>query len=81
MTAKITKSLLIAVLISVALLNSGTQLSLWLGWTFVVLLAVHFVECLVKRHVMQAAGGSILNHFLQTMLFGIIHWRPLARGG
>ncbi len=74
-------SLLILVLISVALLNPGTQLSLWTGWSFAVLLAVHFVEFLVKQPVMQDAGGSMPNHFLQTMLFRIIHWRPLARRG
>ena len=48
MTGRITMSLLILVLISVALLNPGTQLSLWTGWSFAVLLAVHFVEFLLK---------------------------------
>ncbi len=79
MAGKILMSLIILVLVAVALLNPGTQISQWIGWTFIVLLVVHFVEFLLKRHVMQAAGGSMLNHFLQTMLFGIIHWRPLAQ--
>jgi hypothetical protein len=28
---------------------------------------------------MQAAGGSMLNHFVQTILFGFMHWRPLEQ--
>lgn len=79
MTGKIIMSLIIVVLIVVALLNPGTQITQWIVWSLIVLLVVHFIEFLLKKNVMQAAGGSMLNHFLQTLLFGIIHWRPLEQ--
>ncbi len=40
-------------------------------------LAAHAVEFLVKRHVMEAAGGSMEHHFVQTMIYGLFHWKPL----
>jgi hypothetical protein len=40
-------------------------------------LAVHAVEFFVKRPVMQAAGGSLAHHFVQTMIYGLFHWKPL----
>jgi hypothetical protein len=40
-------------------------------------LAVHVVEFVVKRPVMQAAGGSMGHHFVQTLIYGLFHWKPL----
>ena len=52
---------------------------------FWLTLAAHLVEFLVKRPVMQAAGGSMAEHFVQTMIYGLFHWKPLedaqAAGG
>ncbi len=47
-------------------------------------LVAHLVEFLVKRSVMEAAGGSMTHHFIQTMIYGLFHWKPLedaANGG
>jgi hypothetical protein len=40
-------------------------------------LAAHLVEFFVKRPVMQAAGGSLAHHFVQTLIYGLFHWKPL----
>jgi hypothetical protein len=38
---------------------------------------VHVVEFFVKRSVMERAGGSLGQHFLQTLIYGLFHWKPL----
>jgi hypothetical protein len=44
-------------------------------------LAAHAVEFIVKRPVMQAAGGSMAHHFVQTLIYGLFHWKPLEERG
>lgn len=79
MSTKVITSVLYVALIVVALLNPGTQISQWVVWLFIALLIVHLVEFFLKKDVMQAAGGSMGHHFVQTMLFGFIHWKPLVK--
>jgi hypothetical protein len=40
-------------------------------------LVAHVVEFVVKRPVLQAAGGSMAHHFVQTLIYGLFHWKPL----
>lgn len=54
------------------------------GWVSIVghlafwpMLAAHVVEFVVKRPVMEAAGGSMGRHFVQTLIYGLLHWKPL----
>ncbi len=54
------------------------------GWVSVVghvafwgTLLAHVVEFVVKRPVMAAAGGSMAHHFVQTLIYGLFHWKPL----
>lgn len=47
------------------------HLLLWLT------LAAHVVEFFVKKSVMEQAGGSMGGHFLQTLIYGLFHWKPL----
>ena len=35
------------------------------------------MEFLVKKSVMERAGGSMGGHFLQTLIYGLFHWKPL----
>jgi uncharacterized membrane protein len=53
-----------------------------LFWLMVV---AHLVEFVLKKGVMEKAGGSLGHHFVQTMLYGFFHWKPLedaqAAGG
>ena len=46
-------------------------------WVLILVFAAHFVEFVVKRDVMTKAGGSMGNHFVQTMIYGLFHWKPL----
>ena len=46
-------------------------------WVLIVLAVVHFAEFVAKRDVMARAGGSMGNHFVQTMIYGFLHWKPL----
>lgn len=43
------------------------------GLTFLA----HLVEFVVKRSVFEKAGGSMGHHFVQTMIYGLFHWKPL----
>ena len=45
------------------------------------MLGVHLAEFFVKRPVMQAAGGSMGYHFVQTLIYGLFHWKPLEDAG
>jgi len=38
---------------------------------------VHVVEFFVKKGVLEKAGGSMGQHFLQTLIYGLFHWKPL----
>ncbi|MEN8158511.1 MAG: hypothetical protein ABFS41_00405 [Myxococcota bacterium] len=46
-------------------------------FVFWIMLVAHAVEFFVKRPVMQAAGGSMAHHFVQTLIYGLFHWKPL----
>ena len=45
---------------------------------FVGLLVVHALEFVVFLPKLRAAGGSLGHHFVQTLIFGIVHVRGLA---
>ena len=44
---------------------------------FGTLLAVHAIETVVFLPRLRAAGGSLANHVIQTLLFGLLHVGPL----
>ncbi len=46
-------------------------------WAFGLTFAAHIVEFLVFRSLMQRAGGSMMDHFVQTMIYGFFHWTPI----
>ena len=66
-------------LVGAAAAFAGTRLSSIITWIFVVLAVIHLLEFALKFQTLQKAGGSMAGHFVQTMLFGIAHWRPLER--
>ena len=45
--------------------------------TFGLLVIAHLAEFFVKRDVFVRAGGSMGHHFVQTMIYGLFHWRPI----
>ena len=65
-------------------LGAAAAIVLGTGWVATVghfafwgTLVAHLAEFVVKRPVMQAAGGSMTHHFVQTLIYGLFHWRPL----
>jgi hypothetical protein len=44
---------------------------------FWLTLAAHVVEFLVKRPLFERAGGSMGHHFVQTLIYGLFHWKPI----
>ena len=45
--------------------------------TFWATLAAHFAEWLWKRRLLASAGGDAGHHFIQTMIYGLFHWKPI----
>ena len=65
-------------------LGAAAAILLGSGWVstaghvaFWATLIAHAVEFAVKRPVMEAAGGFMGYHFVQTMIYGLFHWKPL----
>jgi hypothetical protein len=48
-------------------------------WVFGLTLVAHLVEFVLKRSVLERAGGSMGRHFVQTMIYGLFHWRPIEK--
>jgi hypothetical protein len=48
-------------------------------WTFGLMLVAHVVEFIVYRSLFQRAGGSMLHHFVQTLIYGLLHWTPIKQ--
>lgn len=64
--------------------GAAAAIMLGSGWVVIAgrvifwgLVLAHFAEFLIKRPVMEAAGGSMGHHFAQTMIYGLFHWKPL----
>jgi uncharacterized protein YhhL (DUF1145 family) len=48
-------------------------------WAFGLTFLAHVVEFLVYRSMLERAGGSMLDHFVQTMIYGFFHWTPIKQ--
>jgi hypothetical protein len=46
-------------------------------WTFLITLVAHLVEFFVNRSVFEREGGSLGHHFVQTLIYGLFHWKPI----
>ena len=46
-------------------------------YIFIALPIIHLLEFAMVRKVLSTAGGSQGGHFLQTLVFGYVHWLPL----
>ena len=47
------------------------------SFVFWLTAAAHVVEFFVKRPLFEKVGGSMGHHFLQTLIYGLFHWKPL----
>ena len=46
-------------------------------WMFGLMFVVHVVEFVVNRSLFERVGGSMGHHFVQTLIYGFMHWAPL----
>ncbi len=60
------------------LLGSGTVARVG-ALVFGLTLAAHAVEFAVNLPLFRRAGGSLGNHFVQTMIYGLFHWVPIRQ--
>ena len=43
------------------------------------ILAVHGLECLIAFKYIKSYAGSVYLSFVLAMLYGLLHWMPLAK--
>jgi len=43
-------------------------------------LVAHIVECFMNLGLFRRAGGSMANHIVQTLIYGLFHWKPIKDG-
>lgn len=55
----------------------GSAVSTVAAGMFWFLLVAHAIECVVFHSRMRVAGGSLIHHVVQTMLFGIFYIQEL----
>jgi hypothetical protein len=60
-----------------AMIFGGGWISTIGQWAFGLTLIAHIVEFIINRSVFQRAGGSMLHHFAQTLIYGLFHWKPI----
>jgi uncharacterized protein YhhL (DUF1145 family) len=48
-------------------------------WTAIGLLIAHTIECIVFSGRVAKAGGSKLGHYVQLLLFGVLHAQTLPK--
>ena len=46
-------------------------------WVFGLTLVAHLVEFVVYRSLFVRDEGSMVHHFVQTMIYGLFHWTPI----
>ena len=61
----------------VGMLFAGGMLASISSGLFWLLVVVHAIEFFAKKSVLEKAGGSMGNHFVQVMIYGLFHWKPL----
>lgn len=64
------------VLVVGSLFGSGTIASV-ASAVFWGMALVHVAEFFWKRSVLEKAGGSMGQHFVQVLIYGLFHWKPL----
>ena len=60
-----------AILLGSGWVSTAGHVAVWLT------LAAHLAEFVIKRPLFARVGGSLGQHFLQTMIYGLFYWKPL----
>ena len=63
----------------VAILFGQGAVASWGAWILGLSFAVHIVEFFVNLPLFRRAGGSLANHFFQTLIYGLFHWTPIKQ--
>ena len=72
------QSVLVVWIASLAAILLGSGWVATIGrWTFGLMFVAHVVEFIVYRSLFERAGGSMLHHFVQTLIYGLFHWTPI----
>lgn len=59
----------------------GSTASRVIIWIFIALPVAHLLEYCWVQGMLKEAPGSQANHFIQTLLFGFVHWLPIKQAG
>ncbi len=59
------------------MLLGGATVAMVSRGLFWLLAIVHVVEFFAKKSVLEKAGGSMGHHFVQVLIYGLFHWKPL----
>jgi membrane protein DedA with SNARE-associated domain len=74
------QSIWIVWIASVAAMLVGSGWVLTVGkWTFGLMFVAHVVEFFMNRSLFEKAGGSMGNHFMQTLIYGFLYWTPIKK--
>lgn len=71
------------VLAALALTQAGSPAGAWSAKILLILAVVHAVEVVVFFKACQRAGGSLVGHLFNVLLFGVFHMKEIkaAQGG
>jgi uncharacterized protein YhhL (DUF1145 family) len=64
------------VLLAGAIFGSG-RIASAANVVFWLLVAVHLAEFFAKQAVFRRDGGPMSRHLVQTLIYGMFHWKPL----
>jgi hypothetical protein len=62
-----------------AMLFGGGWVAIAGHFVFWVTLLAHLAEFVAQRSLFQRAGGSMAQHFVQTLIYGLFHWTPIRQ--
>ena len=62
-----------AMLFGAGWIATAGHLAFWLT------LLAHVAEFFANRALFERAGGSMSHHFVQTLIYGLIHWVPIKQ--
>jgi hypothetical protein len=76
-TQKLVTLVVFAMLAVAALLKRNSKVGIAGKWILISVPFVHLLEFVFVYKTLQQADGSLLSHFLQTLIFGYAHWSPI----
>ena len=66
-----------AILAALALTQAGSPAGAWSARVLLILVVAHTVEMIVFFKACQRAGGSLVGHLFNVLLFGVFHMKEI----